>query len=219
LRSQKGILVGENVLGSPESIGNMLYCSSMLERKTYEMYNELSQKFNHPTIKPRLVTIAQDSFKHCNLLQEISKELIRKPPTERQCKRSLGETWNHIDEITKFLKERESISEQDFFEIINRLAFIEHHIGEEYSTLEKLKMLSYMSKEITEKYEIDVNSRKDVLNTIINDEKQHANFLFEIYEILKKKSKKPDSHPEFKYQNPDAWLTPSHTQKTGHVIG
>ncbi len=207
------------MLGSPESIGNMLYCSSVLERKTYEMYNDLSQKFDHPTIKLRLVTIAQDSLKHCNLLLEISKELIRKPPTEKQCKRSFGETWNHVDEITKFLKERKSIREEDFFEIINRLAFIEHYIGEEYSTLEKLKMLSYMSKEISENYAIDVSSRKDVLNTIINDEKQHANFLFEIYEILKKKIKKPDLHPEFKYQNPDAWLTPSHSQKTGHVIG
>ena len=212
-------MVEENALGSPESIGNMLYCSSVLERKTFEMYNEISKKFDHPTIKPRLVTIAQDSLKHCNLLQEISKELIRKHPTEKQCKRSFGETWDHINEITKFLKERESISEKDFFEIINRLAFIEHNIGEEYSTLEKLKMLSYMSKEISENYAIDVSSRKDVLNTIINDEKKHANFLFEIYEILKEESKKPDSHPEFKYQNPDAWLTPSHSQKTGHVIG
>lgn len=210
-------MVEEQALRSPEGIGNMLYCSSVLEQKTYEMYNELSQKFDHPTIKPILVTIAQDSLKHCNLLQEISKELIRKPPTEKQCKRSFGETWNHIDEITKFLKEKESINEKDLFEIINRLAFIEHHLGEEYSTLEKLKMLSYMSREISENYATDVSSRKDVLNAIITDEKQHANSLFEIYEILKKKSKKLDSHPEFKYQNPDAWLTPSHRQKTGHV--
>ena len=206
-------------MGSPENIGNTLYCSSVLERKIYEMYNELSQKCDHPTIKPKLVTITQDSLKHCNILREISKELIKKIPTKKQCKRSFGETWNQVDEITKFLKERESVSEEDFFEIINRLAVIEYHVGEEYSTLEKIKMISYMSKEISEKYGIDVSSRKDVLSMIIDDEKQHTHFLFEIFEILKKKSKKPDSHPEFKYQNPDAWLTPSHSQKTGHVIG
>jgi rubrerythrin len=118
-------------LGSTENIGNLLYCSSVLERKTYEMYYELSQKFDHPTIKPKIVTIAQDSLKHCNMFEEISKELISKPPTKKQCKRSFGETWNHIDEITDFLKEKGSFTEKDFFEIINRLAVIEHNLGEE----------------------------------------------------------------------------------------
>jgi len=204
-------------LGSTENIGNLLYCSSVLERKTYEMYYELSQKFDHPTIKPKIVTIAQDSLKHCNMFEEISKELISKPPTKKQCKRSFGETWNHIDEITDFLKEKGSFTEKDFFEIINRLAVIEHNLGEEYSTLEKTKMLSYMNKEITETYGIDFRSKKDALDSIINDEQQHINYLLEIYETLKKKHTKTDTHPE--YQNPDAWWTPSHSQKTGHVIG
>ncbi len=206
-------------MGSTENIGNLLYCSSVLERKTYEMYYELSQKFDHPTIKPKIVTIAQDSLKHCNMFEEISKELISKPPTKKQCKRSFGETWNHIDEITDFLKEKGSFTEKDFFEIINRLAVIEHNLGEEYSTLEKTKMLSYMNKEITETYGIDFRSKKDALDSIINDEQQHINYLLEIYETLKKKHTKTDTHPEFKYQNPDAWWTPSHSQKTGHVIG
>jgi hypothetical protein len=164
------------------------------------------------------VTIAQDSLKHCNLFEGLSKDLIKKPPTEKQWKRTLGETWKHIDEITNFLKQDELLSEEECFEIINRLAVLEHSLGEEYSTLEKLKMLSYMSKEISEKYGIDVNSRKDVLDTIIIEEKQHSYYLFEIYETLKKNSNKPDYHPEFKYQNPDAWLTPNHSQKTEHVI-
>lgn len=211
-------MVEEQVLGSSDSIGNMLYCSSVLERKTYEMYYALSQKCNHPTIKPKLMTIAQDSLKHCNLFEEISKELTSKHPSEKQCKRNFKETWNHIAEITKYLEMRKSLSEEDFFEIINRLAFIEHHLGEEYSTLEKVKMLSYMNEEISKVYGTDLNSRKDVLTSIINDEKQHANYLFEIYETLKKNDKNPDSHPDFRYQTPDAWFVPSHSQKTGHVI-
>ena len=75
-----------------------------------------------------------------------------------------------------------------------------------------------MHDEISEKYGIDISSQKEVLESIIKDEKQHTSYLFEIYEILKKKSKKPDSQPEFKYQNPDAWLTPSHSQKSEQVI-
>lgn len=203
---------------SPESIGNLFYCCSLLERKTSEMYQQLSQKFDQPTIKPKLVTMAQDSLKHCNLFEELSKDLIKKAPTEKQCKQSLGETWKHINEITQFLKHDEILNEEESFELINRLAVLEHNLGEEYTTLEKMKMLSYMSKEISEKYGMDVSSIKDVLDAIINDEKQHAYYLFEIFETLKKNSKKPDSNPEFKYQNPDAWLTPSHSQRTEQLL-
>ena len=182
------------------------------------MYHQLSKKFDQPTIKPKLVTIAQDSLKHCNLFEELSKDLIKKTPTEKQCKQSLGKTWKHINEITKVLKQNKTLNEDESFELINRLAVLEHNFGEEYTTLEKLKTLSYMSKEIHEKYGIDVNSIKDVLDAIIIDEKQHAYYLFEIFESLKKNRKKVDSNPEFKYQNPDAWLTPSHSQKTEHVL-
>ena len=205
-------------MGTPESIGNLFYCYSLLERKTSDMYYELSRKFDQPTIKPKMVTIAQDSLKHCNLFEELSKDLIKKTPTEKECKKSLSETWKQVIEITNSLKRHEILDEQDTFEIINRLAVLEHNFSEEYSTLEKLKMLTYMSEEISENYGVDVSSVKDALNSIIMDEKQHAYYLFEIYEILKKNSKKPDSSPEFKYQNPDAWLTPSHSQKTEHVI-
>ena len=145
-------------MGSPESIGNLFYCCSLLEKKTAEMYHELSKKFDQPTIKPKLVSIAQDSLKHSNLFEELSKDLIKKTPTEKQCKHSLGETWKHIDEITNFLKHDKILNEDDSFELINRLAVLEHNLGEEYTTLEKLKMLSHMSKEIYEKYGIDVSS-------------------------------------------------------------
>ncbi len=215
---QEFSIVEEKFLGTPESIGNLFCCFSLLERKTSELYHELGLKFDKPAIKRKMVIITQDSLKHCNLFKELSKGLIKKPPTEKRCKRSLGETWKHVDDITKLIKKTESLSEEDCFTLINRLAFLEHSLGEEYSTLEKMKMLTYMHDEISEKYGIDISSQKEVLESIIKDEKQHTRYLFEIYEILKKKSKKPDSQQEFKYQNPDAWLTPSHTQKSEQVI-
>jgi len=110
------------------------------------------------------------------------------------------------------------LNEEDFFEIINRLAFIENSLGEEYSTLEKTKMLLYMDKEISEKYSIDFSSKREVLDSIIRDEEQHINYLLEIFEKLKNKHPKTKNQLEFKYQNPDGWWTPSHSQKTEHVI-
>jgi len=203
-------------LGSSEKIGNLFYCYSVLERKTSEMYLELGKKFDQPTIKPKIVTIAKDSLKHSNQFEELSADLIKENPTEKQCKRKLGKIWNHVEQITSNLKKEESLNEKETFEIINRLAFLEQYLGEEYSILENLKMLTYMSEEISETF--DVNSRKKILNSIINDEKRHTNYLLEIYEILKKNSKNKESHPEFKFQNPDAWWVPSHSQITKHVI-
>ena len=211
-------MVEENVLQSTESIGNMLYCFSLLERKTSELYKELSERVNHKIIRPKLVTIAQDSLKHHNLFEEISKDLTPKNPIEKECKKRLEKTWNHIEDITKYVKRKKSLSEEEFFMIINRLAFLEHDLGEEYFTLENTKMLSFMNKEIAEKHGIDFSLKMDVLDSIIADEKQHINYLYEIHEALKEKNTKNDKHPEFKYQNPDAWWTPSHSQKTEHVI-
>lgn len=182
------------------------------------MYSELGKKVDDADTKSTLVTIAQDSLKHCNLFEEISKDLISKNPSEKKCKINFGKTWTHIEEITKLVKQRKLLNEEAFFEIINRLAFIENSLGEEYSTLEKTKMLRYMDKEISEKYSIDFSSKKDILDSIISDEQEHINYLLEIYEKLKKKQSKTNNHSEFKYQNPDAWWTPSHSQKTEHVI-
>jgi rubrerythrin len=205
-------------LETSENIGNLFFCSSLLEKKTYELYYELSQRVDGSDIKPILVAIAQDSLKHCNLFEEISKDLISKNPNQKTCQANFGKTWTQIEEITKLVKQKKFLNEEELFEIINRLAFIENSLGEEYSTLEKTKMLRYMHKEISEKYSIDLSSQKDVLDSIISDEKQHINYLLEIHEKLKTKQPKAKNHPEFKYQNPDAWWIPSHSQKTKHVI-
>jgi hypothetical protein len=39
-----------------------------------------------------------------------------------------------------------------------------------------------------------------------------------INEIEKERNKNIKKKPEFKYQKPDAWLIPSHTQKSEQVI-
>lgn len=199
-------------MGSPENIGNVLFCSSLLEKKTYKMYYELSQKVIHPIVRPLLVSIAQDSSKHSIMFKEISKELITTPPKEKQCKKSLGEIWNHIVELTKFVKTKKTFSSKDLLEIIEKLAFIEYHFGEEYTILEKVKTLKYMSQEISKAHGINLDvlfhSRKHLFDSIIEDEQKHYRTLFEIIDFLTKKEPEKDIHPKFKYQIPDAWTFP-----------
>ena len=176
------------------------------------MYYELSQKVDHPTVKPLLASIAQDSLKHSKLFEELSKELTTTPPKEKQCKKHLGEIWNHILEITKFVKTKKSVSSEDLLKIINKLAFIEYQLGEEYSTLEQVKTLTYMSQEISKTYGIDfegiIRSRKHVFEIIIEDEQQHHRTLIEINELLGKLEPENGNQLKFKYQTPDAWTFP-----------
>jgi hypothetical protein len=61
-------------MDSQRNVASFLYCSSILEEKTYQMYCELGQKVNHPIMKSWLLSIAYDSLKHSTLLGEISKD-------------------------------------------------------------------------------------------------------------------------------------------------
>ena len=176
------------------------------------MYNEFSEKVDHPVIGPLLFSIAQDSLKHSKLFEEISKELIITSTNENQCKKSLEPIWNHITEITKLVKTKKVINSEGLLKIIKRLALVEYQFGEEYSILEQTKMLTYMNQQMTKTYGTTFDrffqSRKDVLNSIINDEQKHYQTLIEIHELLTEKEPEKDNTPEFKYQTPDAWTFP-----------
>jgi len=75
-----------------------------------------------------------------------------------------------------------------------------------YYILVQLKTLQYMTKEIRETYNVDLEDLKDVLETIIRDEETHRELLLKMKKILVGKEKqKEDRAPKFKYQNPDAW--------------
>ena len=196
-------------MDSSENIGNVLFCSSLLEKRAYEMYYELSQRIEHPVIRKLLMTIAQDSLKHSLLFEEVTKKFFSVAPKEKECKKQVGIIWKRIDEVTKFVKRKNVIGPEDLLGIITKLSFVEYRMGEEYSVLEQVKTLKYMNHEISEMYRIDfegiLRSQKRVFDSIISDERLHGETLFEVGEFLTKKDAQKDNHPKFKYQTPDAW--------------
>jgi rubrerythrin len=197
-------------LGFPENIGNVLFCSSLLEKKTYEMYYELSKKIENSVVRTLLVSIAQDSLKHSSLFEEISKDFINVPPREKECKRQLGEIWSNIYSVTKLLKDKKTLSSEDLLVLIKKLSYVEYYMGEEYSILEKVKTLKYMSKEISDFYNVDFEDafslHKKVIDSIINDEQKHRDILIDIVKLLTKELAPSITHPTIKYQTPDAWV-------------
>ena len=83
---------------------------------------------------------------------------------------------------------------------------LESTVGEEYYILVQLKTLQYMTREIREIYNVDLEDLKDILETIIRDEETHRELLAKMKKILVGEEKQTeDIAPAVTYKNPNAW--------------
>jgi hypothetical protein len=90
--------------------------------------------------------------------------------------------------------------------LVKKLMLLESTVAEEYYVLVQLKTLQYMTREIREIYNVDIEDMKDILATIIRDEEIHRKLLSKMKKILVgKEEQTEDKAPVFRYKNPDAW--------------
>jgi rubrerythrin len=88
--------------------------------------------------------------------------------------------------------------------LVKNLTTLESTIGEEYFTLVQVKTLLFMTKEIRETYDVDLEDVKDLLASIIRDEEKHEEILSKIKKILMGKESEPEEKtPAVTYKNPD----------------
>jgi rubrerythrin len=191
-----------------ETIADFLNCASVLEERAYLLYKNLADKVDLPLVNSLMVHIAYDSRKHSAVLKGIS-ESIAKPkrqPKDCQKKLFLGGPWSIIERLVRDIDREKRIPKEDMPSLINKLMLLESTVSEEYYILVQLKTLQYMTKEIRETYNVDLEDLKDILGTIIRDEETHRELLLKMKKILVGKEKQTkDIAPTFKYQNPDAW--------------
>jgi rubrerythrin len=89
---------------------------------------------------------------------------------------------------------------------VQKLMLLESTVGKEYYILVQLKTLEYMTREIREIYNVDLEDLKDILETIIRDEETHRELLSEMKKILVGEEKQTeDIAPAVKYKNQDVW--------------
>jgi rubrerythrin len=193
-------------MDSPKKVANFLYCSSILEEKTYHMYYELSKKIEDPTIKSMILTIAHDSFRHSTQIREISEDIIDKLPKEKECKKGLKDALTNNETLRKEITKTATFDSKSLVELAEKLAIFEYSLSEEYSTLVELQTLQFMSYKVYISYGIDMEYAKGVFESIIEDEKRHRELLFKIINFLSQHGE--DKNPKFKYQRPDAWYPP-----------
>lgn len=174
----------KNNLRHAKNLVEFLFCLNMLEEKTFQLYNELSQKAENSLAKSSFLTIAQESKKHSSMLRQASERFGSVKFGEKDCKKVLRETWDYVIDILKSIKNKDSFNSEELLELSQKLALIESAYIEEYSIMTKLKTLQYMSKEISTAYNIDLNEIKSVLESIIAEEESHQRILYELTEAL-----------------------------------
>jgi rubrerythrin len=191
-----------------ESVADFLHCASVLEERAYLLYKRLADKVDIPLVNSLMLHIAYDSRKHSVILKGISESIVKPKKQPKDCEKKLflGGPWNVIERLAKDIDKEKTIPKKNMSSLINKLMLLESTVGEEYYILVQLKTLQYLTKEIREIYNVDLEDLKDVLETIIRDEEIHRELLSKMKKILVGKEKqKEDKTPKFKYQNPDAW--------------
>jgi rubrerythrin len=191
-----------------ESVADFLHCASILEERAYLLYRSLADKVNLPLINSLMLHIAFDSRKHSVILKGISESMAKPKKQPKDCEKKLffGGTWTIIESLAGEITRRERIPRKYMASLVEKLMLLESTVGEEYYILVQLKTLRYMTREIREIYNVDLQDLKDILETIIRDEETHRELLSKMKKILVGKEKQTeDIAPAVKYKNPDAW--------------
>jgi rubrerythrin len=182
-------------------------CASILEKKTSVLYMKIAEKTQLPLAKSHFLHIAHDSQKHSAIFEGISESIRKSESKPKDCEKKLGQIWQVTEDLTREVASKQKMSEEETARLIEKLVPIESFMGEEYYIFVQAKTLKFLTKEIKQIYNVDLEHIKYVLEGVIRDEEAHLRLLSIIKEILvKRELKRQDNVPEVKYQSPDAWI-------------
>jgi len=199
-----------------DGIADFLSCLSGLEHKNGLLFEFLSKKTTLQSVKPLLLKIGQDNEKHSKQLQEISEKIGNPKVKTKECKRKLSVVCENTERILKQITDKETIS---VTELSDYLEILESTGGAAQYLLVQAETFLFMSREISKFYGMSGNEFSEFLNEMVREIEEHILLLEEMKsKIEEHQNKGKKKQPQFKYQTPDAWFMPSHSQKTGHVI-
>ena len=192
------------------AIASLLKGLSLLENEVFLLYKNLGDKVELPLVKSLLLTIASDSQKHSIILKGVGESIAKSKAKPRECEEKLSEVWHVTDTFYREIVSKERITAEELPQLAGKLTVLESMLGEEYYVFTQLKTLEFMTKEISQLYNIDLSNIKNIFVSIINDEEHHRELLATIKELLtREEPKKMDNTPAVKYQNPDLWINSS----------
>jgi hypothetical protein len=191
-------------MNDSKTMASYISCLSKLEYNTALLYRSLSEKNENSLAKTLLFSIAQDSSKHSTLLKGVSDSIESVEVKTKDCANNLGPVWltvnNYLNEVTA--KKQGELLMADLFE---KLTILESNLGEEYYIFVQMQTLQHLTKEINQRYNINLNSVKNIFESIIKDENHHIELIGTLKELAAPKEKDLDNTPIIRYQSPDSW--------------
>ncbi len=191
-------------MNDSKTMASYISCLSKLEYNTALLYKTLSEKNENSLAKTLLLSIAQDSSKHSTLLKGVSDSIASVEVKTKDCANNLGPVWptvnNYLNEVTA--KKQGELSMADLFE---KLITLESNLGEEYYIFVQMQTLQHLTKEINQRYNINLDSVKNIFESIIRDENHHIELIGTLKELAEPKEKDLDNTPIVRYQTPDSW--------------
>jgi rubrerythrin len=154
----------------------------MLEDTVAKAYRRMALLIAEKELKPLLLYIAYDSFKHSRVLREMAKGLSAKVKADLEaCLEQMGEAWKRTVESAEVMASRKKrIRAEELLTIIDRMEEIEGFAGEEYLMFinsRVLQVASLIGKRNLKLY-------KEALELIAEDEERHRSILSKIKEYL-----------------------------------
>lgn len=194
---------------SPDALGKLINCLSLLESKTSLLYSAIADKIDLPLVKSLFSAIAQDSMKHSTVLSGVGNSLTKKGVQLKDCEKNTGVSWRTMTSLQTEIHKKKNLSDLDLLDLAEKLVVFESALGEEYYVFIQMKTLELLAKEINRNYDVDLGSLKFVFTGIINDEERHREVIERIRGILERRRPKPATSPFVQYKNPDAWIHPT----------
>lgn len=189
-----------------DGIADFLSCLANLERKNSYLFRVLSEKIDCFSVKPYLLKIADDNNKHASILVEISLHIGNPNVKIKECKKKLSVVCKNTEMILKKIKDADNVTVD---ELLDYLELLEGSGGAVQYLLVQAETFLFMSNEISRLYGMELSKFDELLNEIVRDIEEHIEVLETIKRtLLEEQNKNQEKHPVFKYQNPDAWITP-----------
>jgi rubrerythrin len=139
-----------------------------MEHEISLLYEALVEKAGDSSVGLLLSFVLEDTRKHEEVLQHISRVMNQKwPPPEAECGREMGESFGSSIDFARSLRERVR-QRAPLLEIMPKLTDYEGMIGEEYMTLVHARLSAYEEKDA---------AVKRILEYIAADEERHQEAL------------------------------------------
>ncbi|MGE5575524.1 MAG: hypothetical protein ACM3UL_05255 [Ignavibacteria bacterium] len=190
-----------------------LRCFAAIETESFNLYEKLSKKINHPE-SSLILGIAYDSLKSSKILQAILECFDQNNPENVKTKKDLTDLALQLSTFSKEIQRINCLNYQSSCEVLKELTKLEKLLTDTYSSYAHSSAINVIAQEVTKYANVNIDNFAKVFEKIADEKERHREELVEIIYALEQTeaNRLRQITPVVKYQNPDAWIRGSTIQ-------